>query len=166
MSIYHFSVNIQSKAIESSPLATLAYQCRTSVYDAVNRKTFSYKGADFVYSGVSLPKNAPEKYRDPITLCTDVLLNESQTNAQLYSYINHINSIFYFAMLNVAVCFAVLLCFCGQLRFDLSKPKAFTFYRRLRLLKRFKSTLDMFHYIILGAEFLATVLLQLFLLYM
>lgn len=84
----------------------------------------------------------------------------------IYSYINHINSIFYFAMLNVAVCFAVLLCFCGQLRFDLSKPKAFTFYRRLRLLKRFKSTLDMFHYIILGAEFLATVLLQLFLLYM
>ena len=83
MSIYHFSVNIQSKAIGSSPLATLAYQCRTSVYDAVNRKTFSYKGADFVYSGVCLPKNAPEKYRDPITLWTDVLLNESQTNAQL-----------------------------------------------------------------------------------
>ena len=75
----------------------------------------------------------------------------------IYSYINHINSIFYFAMLNVAVCFAVLLCFCGQLRFDLSKPKAFSFYRRLRLLKRFKSMLDMFHYIILGAEFLATV---------
>lgn len=83
MSIYHFSVNIQSKAIGSSPLATLAYQCRTSVYDAVNRKMFSYKGSDFVYSGVSLPKNAPEKYRDPITLWTDVLLNESQTNAQL-----------------------------------------------------------------------------------
>lgn len=84
----------------------------------------------------------------------------------IYSYINHINSIFYFAILNVAVCFAVLLCFCGQLRFNLSKPKAFAFYRRLRLLKRFNSKLGLFHYIILGTEFLATVLLQLFLFYM
>lgn len=84
----------------------------------------------------------------------------------IYSYINHINSIFYSAMINVAVCFAVLLCFCGQLRFDLSNPKAFTFYRRLRFLKRFQSMLDLFHYIILGAEFLATVLLQLLLFYM
>lgn len=33
----------------------------------------------------------------------------------IYSYINHINSIFYFAILNVAVCFAVLLCFCGHI---------------------------------------------------
>lgn len=84
----------------------------------------------------------------------------------IYSYINHINSIFYFAILNVAVCFAVLLCFCGQLRFNLSKTKAFAFYRRLRLLKRFNSMLGLFHYIILGTEFLATVLLQLFLFYM
>lgn len=84
----------------------------------------------------------------------------------IYSYINHINSIFYFAILNVAVCFAVLLCFCGQLRFNLSKPKAFAFYRRLRLLMRFNSMIGLFHYIILGTEFLATVLLQLFLFYM
>lgn len=83
MSIYHFSVNIQSRTLGSSPLATLAYQLRTSVYDSVNKKTFSYKGSDFGFSGVCLPKNAPEKYSDPITLWTDVLLNETQVNAQL-----------------------------------------------------------------------------------
>lgn len=71
MSIYHFSVNIQSKAIGSSPLATLAYQCRTSVYDAVNRKTFSYKGGDFVYSGVSLPKMHLKNIEIPL-LCVQM----------------------------------------------------------------------------------------------
>ena len=80
----------------------------------------------------------------------------------LYSYIYHVNSIFYFSLFNVAVCFSVLLCFSGQLKLVLSNPKAFIFYRRLRLLKRSNSLLRLFRYTMIAADFLAMIFLQFF----
>lgn len=83
MSIYHFSVNIQSRTLGSSPLATFAYQFRTKVYDPFIKKTFNYHGNDMAFSGVKLPANAPDKFNDPFILWSDVLKNETQHDAQL-----------------------------------------------------------------------------------
>lgn len=84
MALYHFSVQIISRANGSSACAAIAYRSAERIenpYDGIVR---DYRRKNYVIdSVVMLPPNAPARFENRAVLWGEIELNEVQKNAQL-----------------------------------------------------------------------------------
>lgn len=84
MAIYHFSAKVISRASGSSAVASAAYRSGSELFDErlERHHDFSNK-ADVIHSEVLLPKGAPERLNDRMTLWNEVEAGEKRKDAQL-----------------------------------------------------------------------------------
>lgn len=83
MAIYHFHDSVISRGQGQSVVAAAAYQLRAALYNERDGETKDYTqkaGQDLLFSGVYVPKNAPEWARDPQGLWNGVERAEDQHN--------------------------------------------------------------------------------------
>ncbi len=84
MAIYHFSVNIISRASGRSAIAAAAYRAGERLHDERVDRDHDFRAkAGVVHSEVMLPENAPEQWHDRERLWNDVEGFEKRKDAQL-----------------------------------------------------------------------------------
>lgn len=89
MALYHFCVQIISRANGGSACAAIAYRSAEKIENPYDGITRDYRRKNYVIdSVVLLPSNAPSRFEDRAVLWGEVELNEVQKNAQLCREIN------------------------------------------------------------------------------
>ena len=85
MAIYHFSIGKISRAKGRSSVQKMAYICCTMAKDERTNRTFRYltKQLELVHTETALPKNAPERWKNPTVLWNDVERSEKNSNAKV-----------------------------------------------------------------------------------
>lgn len=85
MAIYHFHIGKLSRAKGRSSVQKMAYICCTMAKDERTNRTFRYltKQIELVHTETALPKNAPERWKNPTVLWNDVERSEIKCNAQV-----------------------------------------------------------------------------------
>lgn len=85
MAIYHFSIGKISRAKGRSSVQKMAYICCTMAKDERTNRTFRYltKQVELVHTETSLPKNAPDRWKNPTTLWNEVEQSEKKSNAKI-----------------------------------------------------------------------------------
>lgn len=85
MAIYHFSIGKISRAKGRSSVQKMSYICCTMAKDERTNRTFRYltKQNELVHTETSLPKNAPERWKNPTVLWNEVEQSEKKSNAKV-----------------------------------------------------------------------------------
>ena len=85
MAIYHFSIGKLSRAKGRSSVQKMAYICCTMAKDERTNRTFRYltKQSELVHTETSLPKNAPDSWKNPTVLWNAVEQSEKKNNAKI-----------------------------------------------------------------------------------
>ena len=84
MAIYHFSMQMISRADGKSALASASYRSGDKLYDERLGQTFDYsRKQGIVYSEIILPSNAPQRFHNRQTLWNEVEAKERRKDSQL-----------------------------------------------------------------------------------
>ena len=85
MAIYHFSIGKISRAKGRSSVQKMSYICCTMAKDERTNRTFRYltKQNELVHTETSLPKNAPDSWKNPTVLWNAVEQSEKKSNAKI-----------------------------------------------------------------------------------